>query len=199
MYRLRHPRLKKLKDGNSINYVLRKDKKITSALYDCKIELEEILSKHSINFDDNYIDFQRDKDDIFKKYGEIYVNEYEKSREGEVVYNKKVKGYTKLIKYRGHDDVDVEFPDGAIRSGVAYNKFKSGELQHPNKTPKAKREQRINEIRTMNNGMSATIIECQKATNMKVCFEDGTVVSGVRYDHFKNGNVANPNLKKNSI
>ena len=53
---------------------------------------------------------------------------------------------------------------------------------------------RIGETKIMNNGMKATIIHYEKATNIDIKFEDGTIVKNKRYSSFKTGNILNPNL-----
>lgn len=56
-----------------------------------------------------------------------------------------------------------------------------------------KAHDRINEIRTMHNGMKATIIAYRGAADIDVRFEDGTIVSNKTYQLFKRGNLRNPN------
>lgn len=54
---------------------------------------------------------------------------------------------------------------------------------------------RLGETRTMNCGMEATIIRYESAKDMDVCFKDGAIVEHRKYDSFKRGEIANPNMK----
>lgn len=59
-----------------------------------------------------------------------------------------------------------------------------------------KKENRINEIRVMNNGMKATIIAYRKADDIDIQFEDKTIVTNKLYRNFLKGSIRNPNLHK---
>lgn len=52
-----------------------------------------------------------------------------------------------------------------------------------------------NEIRTMNNGQKAEIIEYRNCYDIDIRFEDGTVVLHKDYSNFKKGAIKNPNCK----
>ena len=54
---------------------------------------------------------------------------------------------------------------------------------------------RLGETRMMNCGMKATIIRYESAKDMDVCFKDGAIVEHRKYDSFKRGEIANPNMK----
>ena len=54
---------------------------------------------------------------------------------------------------------------------------------------------RLGETRMMNCGMKATIIRYESAKDMDVCFKDGAIVEHRKYDSFKRGKIANPNMK----
>lgn len=54
---------------------------------------------------------------------------------------------------------------------------------------------RVGETRVMNCGMKATIIRYGKYSDIDIRFEDGKVVVHKAYDHFKKGEIANPNIK----
>lgn len=49
---------------------------------------------------------------------------------------------------------------------------------------------RVGEVRKMKNGMDARVIAYHSSRNITVQFSNGIVRRGVRYDHFKNGSVA---------
>lgn len=52
-----------------------------------------------------------------------------------------------------------------------------------------------NEIRTMNNGQKAEIIEYRNCYDIDIRFEDSTVVLHKDYSNFKKGAIKNPNRK----
>lgn len=52
-----------------------------------------------------------------------------------------------------------------------------------------------NEIRTMNNGQKAEIIEYRNCYDIDIRFEDGTVALHKDYSNFKKGAIKNPNCK----
>lgn len=54
---------------------------------------------------------------------------------------------------------------------------------------------RVGETRVMNCGMEATIIRYGKYSDIDIRFEDGKVVVHKKYDQFKKGEIANPNMK----
>lgn len=55
-----------------------------------------------------------------------------------------------------------------------------------------KRNARINEIRTMNNGLKAKIIDYRSCLDIDVEFENGEKVINIQYDAFKRGGVKCP-------
>ena len=55
------------------------------------------------------------------------------------------------------------------------------------------KEQHIGETHKALNGQMMTIIDWKGFSNIGVRFEDGTEVSGKRYDHFEKGYINNPN------
>ena len=59
----------------------------------------------------------------------------------------------------------------------------------------ATKKDRLGETRMMKCGMKATIIRCGGATDIDVCFEDGTIIEHGVYGNFKKGAIANPNIK----
>ena len=173
LYRLRDPSLSILKNKNSINYILDKEKNVCLGIIDCKIELEEILSIHNIVFHDNDINFERDKDKIIKEYNSTYLNYYKKKYEGNVAYSHASNKNMTLIEYRSASDIDVEFDDGVVRKHVTYNEFKKGSIRHPNETNLAIAKQRLGETKMMNNKMNATIIAYRTSKDIDIQFEDG--------------------------
>ena len=98
-----------------------------------------------------------------------------------------------IIRYGKAIDIDVRFEDGKVVVHKAYDKFKKGSIAHPN--TKVSAEARLSETRMMNCGMEATIIRYGKYSDIDIRFEDGKVVVHKKYDQFKKGEIANPNMK----
>lgn len=197
LYRLRDPRLNKLNDGNSINYVLNKQKQLRVGLIDCGNELKEILTKHNIDFKSNDIDFERDVNKIMDEYNATYINYYEKERVGMIEYSNPAKQYMEIIAYRDAKDMDVLFDDGEIREHVSYDKFKRGNIRHPSQTPEGLAKQRLNETKKMNNGMEATIVRYKNSEDMDVQFSDKSIRYHVSYNHFQGGRIEHPDKMRN--
>ena len=97
-----------------------------------------------------------------------------------------------IIKYRNQYDMDIQFDDGEIRSGVQYEKFKRGSVLHPTATKEAKASSRIGETRMMNCGLSATIIAYRTSHDIDVQFEDGMIVEHRKYSRFQAGAIGYP-------
>ena len=98
-----------------------------------------------------------------------------------------------IIRYGEYSDIDICFEDGKVVKHKAYDTFKKGSIAHPN--TKVSAEARLGETRMMNCGMEATIIRYGKYSDIDIRFEDGKVVVHKKYDQFKKGEIANPNMK----
>ena len=98
-----------------------------------------------------------------------------------------------IIRYGNAGDIDVCFEDGSVVEHKAYGNFKRGGIVNPN--IRAFVKDRLGETRMMNCGMEATIIRYESAKDMDVCFKDGAIVEHRKYDSFKRGEIANPNMK----
>ena len=98
-----------------------------------------------------------------------------------------------IIRYGRYTDIDVRFEDGTVVKHRGYGDFKKGEIANSN--IKTFAETRLGKTRMMNCGMEATIIRYESAKDMDVCFKDGAIVEHRKYDSFKRGKIANPNIK----
>ena len=98
-----------------------------------------------------------------------------------------------IIRYGGATDIDVRFEDGAIVENRTYREFKNGEIINPN--TKAFAENRLGETQMMNCGMEATIIRYGRCDDIDVRFKDGAIAKHKTYNLFKEGGIANPNMK----
>ena len=200
LYRIRDPYLK-IKDlDGSINYNLQKSNFINGRILDCKQELEEILTKHQIAFHANMIDFYRDVDIITKQYESQCADKHAKERVGEVGFSTTAQQNMRITAYHDSHNIDIQFEDGAIRSGVYYTHFCSGQVAHPSQMNEAYPSVRIGETRTMLNGMDARI--CAYRTNKDIDIEfidDGCVRRHINYNVFKKGKIAHPDYDTNFL
>ena len=97
-----------------------------------------------------------------------------------------------IIRYGGYNDIDVRFEDGKVVVHKAYRAFERGEIANPN--IRAFVKDCLGETRMMNCGMKATIIRYGGCNDIDIRFEDGKVVVHKKYDQFKKGEIANPNV-----
>lgn len=94
--------------------------------------------------------------------------------------------------------VDIQFEDGCTLTDILYFKFRDNKTNHPDMTYAAKlAKTRLGETRKMNNGMSATIINYRKSTDIDIQFEDGVIVTNKLYDSFIRGGIGYPNNRLN--
>ena len=111
-----------------------------------------------------------------------------------------------LIAYRNCKDIDVQFEDGTIRSGICYHCFMSGNVgrvkeqlspSHLQKIRETKlrnaEKKHIGQSRLNNKGQMMIIIAYHPPRSVDVQFEDGTVKKSVRIDAFYKGSVRKPN------
>ena len=104
-----------------------------------------------------------------------------KSKVGECSVNRK--GQRMWIKaYRGNKNIDVEFEDGTIRTGVTYQNFKNGSI--------IKSKNRVGEVSYSTKGEKMTIVRDAGSMDIDVEFEDGTIRTGVTYQNFQYGRVS---------
>ena len=94
-----------------------------------------------------------------------------------------------IIRYGKYTDIDVCFEDGAMVKHKAYSAFKKGYIAHPNT------KDRLGEAREMKCKMEATIIRYGSAKDIDVRFKDGAIAKHKTYNLFKEGGIANPNIK----
>ena len=98
-----------------------------------------------------------------------------------------------ITRYENNMDIDVRFEDGTTMEHRKYEAFRNGTITHP--SMKTKSKERLGETRMMNCGMKATIIRYGRGDDVDVRFEDEAIVEHKKYDSFKKGGIANPNIK----
>ena len=125
----------------------------------------------------------------------IQIVDLKTSRLGETKVMKCGKKAT-VIAYRTSSDIDVQFDDDTIITGVPYRRFVLCDLVAKNFSYKERIAQnRIGETLVMKNGMAATIISYQNALDITIEFEDGTIRTKQSYSNFRTGSIGNPNFK----
>ena len=125
-----------------------------------------------------------------------------------------------IIEYNGAHDITVKFEDGTIVKHKYYTDFVKGMIKHPNiptncyviktatgekicswaelsgkKVKEKYKKIHLNETNTAKNGQLMTITKYNKANDIEVTFDDGTVVKNQRYEKFQRGEIVNPNNK----
>ena len=94
----------------------------------------------------------------------------------------------RIIAFRSHTDMDVEFEDGAIREHVSSESFNKGKIRHPLCGMDARsvrhRKERLGESKTCKDGRIATIIKYTKYDDIIVRFDDETEWN-TSYQRFK--------------
>ena len=99
-----------------------------------------------------------------------------------------------ITAYRGCLDMDVTFESGEVRTGISYGCFAEGSVLPIAITDAL--NQKIGEVRVMNNGMKAEIVACRTVKDIDVQFSDGTIKEHTTYSQFLSGKIANPNVNK---
>lgn len=99
----------------------------------------------------------------------------------------------KIISYRGHNDIDVQFEDGSIAKHKKYDCFIKGNIQHPKIAEEI--TNRVGKVSTANNGMKMKIIAYKNASDIDIQFEDGTIVQHKVYRAFLTGEISHPTIK----
>lgn len=97
-----------------------------------------------------------------------------------------------VIMYKNSRNVSVQFEDGEILEKQILDNLRTGIFgvyRH--------HKEKVGEENRATCGQLMKIIEYKNSRNITIQFEDGTVVKNKEYKAFKNGNIANPNLKDN--
>ena len=104
-----------------------------------------------------------------------------------------------IINYHNCDNIDVQFEDGTIVYNRSYHTFNKGATKHPNINVRNIRKiaKHTNEVRTMNCGLKATIINYHDGNHIDIQFENNTIVYNKSYDSFKKGKIAIPKIINN--
>lgn len=113
-----------------------------------------------------------------------------KDRTGETNTHNKTGLLMTIIAYRKSTDIDIEFEDGVIVHNKDYRCFKLGVIARPEYDNYTK----LGETNIANNGQKMTIIRYNNWLDIDIQFEDGTIVKHKKYDSFRYGRIAHPNI-----
>lgn len=94
-----------------------------------------------------------------------------------------------IIRYASSHDIDVKFDDGVVIEGTTYGQFCDGSLRNKF-TGNVPKETRIGLTRTMNCGLTATIIDYRGCHDLDIEFSDGIIARHKSYQAFKDGHIA---------
>lgn len=94
-----------------------------------------------------------------------------------------------ITKYHGARDIDVRLSDGRVVTGREYKDFLLGCISGYGTGMQSPVDKHIGETRTMNCGLTGTIIEYRSVTDIDIQLSDGRTVTG-SYDQFVRGSVS---------
>lgn len=100
-----------------------------------------------------------------------------------------------IIKHNSSSDIDVMFENGDIVHHKTYNSFQRGAIS----SPSFYKQLREGETGLASNLQMMTIIRYHNSENIDVQFDDGTVIEGVTYGHFRSGKILNPNCRISGV
>ena len=185
LYRIREPQLPIL-DSTSFDFQLTSNQHASISLQQTLIKLIHCINKDfGVNICDD-IDFKRD-DAKIKDFMKLYCRSLVVTRIGETkLMNCNM--LASIIAYRSAIDMDVQFEDKTIVTNVTYGNFIKGKIFNPN----IYTSKYLNETKTMNCGIKATIIAYRKSSDIDVQFENGIIVTNKTYQNFKKGAIGYP-------
>ena len=162
-------------------------------MMNCGMEATIIQYKNAMDIDVRFEDGSMVKHKSYSKFkkGEIANPNIKVSAENRLGETKMMNCGMEatIIRYGKYTDIDVCFEDGAMVKHKAYSAFKKGYIAHPNT------KDRLGETREMKCKMEATIIRYGSAKDIDVRFKDGAIAKHKTYNLFKEGGIANPNMK----
>lgn len=106
-----------------------------------------------------------------------------------------------VINYRTYHDLDVRFDDGTIIPHKTWQDFRDGRVRNPNihGTNSQRLHSRIGTEIMSTSGQKMKIIAYRNCEHLDVQFEDGTIVRDKRWDNFRIGHIANPNVNGHCV
>lgn len=102
----------------------------------------------------------------------------------------------KCIADRGFYDIDIQFDDGTVVTGVTRRNFLNGAVPNPNVKlfdyPKRSHLKILGDRKMMNCGFWCTVTEYISCKDITVTFDDGTVAKHKRRDQYLEGDILHP-------
>ena len=98
-----------------------------------------------------------------------------------------------IIGDNGSDDIKVLFEDGTVLDNQTYEDFSNKRIENPSVT-----KNRIGKSGFNLKDEKMVILEYNNRNDIKVIFEDGTIVEHQSYDDFLNGNIYKPTYTLNT-
>lgn len=106
-----------------------------------------------------------------------------------------------VISDNGACDISVKFEDGTVVEHITRTKFRNKTIENPNlirqqlekkevKHGAPAKKSYVGQVKKMNNGHTATIIEDFGCNDITVQFDDGLIRKHCRRDKFKEGKIA---------
>lgn len=107
----------------------------------------------------------------------------------------------KIIEYYSSKNMTVCFEDGVIRKNIEYRQFLKGTVKHPGITIKQlpNMDRYIGQTNMALNGQKMEIIGGTSYKDLKIQFEDETIVEHKSYSSFLKGEIKNPNITDHRI
>lgn len=130
----------------------------------------------------------------YDRFARGSINRNWKNHIGQTNINAKGQKMT-IIKYNDPKNFTIQFEDGLIKNCNSLANFLTGHINHPNDDFEIKKKERLNKSIIANNGQKMTIIDYKTSHDIKVQFEDGTIVN-TTYTAFNNKTVSNPNYTR---
>ena len=104
-----------------------------------------------------------------------------------------------IVRYDNYYDVDIRFETGELIRNRQYGNFRDGRVCPKNHLTNKLKSKRMGETKTMNCGLSATIIAYRNAADIDIQFDNGQLVKGVSYKTFSEGHILPPNNREEYI
>ena len=100
----------------------------------------------------------------------------------------------KIIAVRSSADINVQFENGEVRTGIQYNAFRDGYVKSL-VLEEQRKNSHIGEVYRQNCGVDAEVTAYMNAFNCTVRFSNGEVRERVIYSKLKEGSVLPPSLQ----
>lgn len=121
-----------------------------------------------------------------KNYPKLAKSTLESDRLGEIKYNNQGLKM-EIVDYKNTNNITVRFEDGYLKNSF-YQLFQEGKIHNPN-YKHSKLNNRVGEIKLLNNGYTAKIIKYKNANDMEILIIETNEKIKCTYIQFKKGNI----------